>query len=124
MIKAVSFHTVLRELIQNRLMNHFMKLREDLRVELMVETSEKGNSCIVCLTHEKTQREMLAKSRMTPNHGNIFKDLVIKCAIRYVYLIRLKNKLKLKIRRRNWHQNRNSWASCENSDGIDDEHKS
>ena len=112
MIKAVSFHTVLRELMQNRLMSHFTKLREDLRIELMAETSEKGNGCVVCLTQAKTEKDVLAISRIAPNHAFIFKDLLIKCAIRYVYLIRLKNKLKQKVldrKNKRKQQNRNSW---------------
>ena len=90
---------MLRQLMQNRLVNHFTKLRQDLRIELMAETSEK-DGCVVCFMHSKTHQNLLPNTRIGPDHGNIFKDLVIKCAIRYVYLIRLKNKLKGKVRRR------------------------
>ena len=96
-IKAVSFHAVLRELMQNRLAQHFFNLREDLRIEVLAETSEQSNGCIVCFTQAKSERSMY-KTRGSFGYIKMFKELVIKCAVRYVYLIRVKNKLKQRVR--------------------------
>ena len=70
-IKAVSFHAVLRELMQNRLAQHFINLREDLRIEVLAETSEQSNGCIVCFTQAKSRTKHVQTERFIWIHQNV-----------------------------------------------------